>query len=305
MRRNLSPNAVALDGEFRHDMVHTRGLRLHAATAGNPADPAIVLLHDAYTCWADFKDVLPLLGNLGLHAIAVDLRGYGMSDKPPMGHDLRHLCGDIAGAIRTLGHDKAHIVGMGTGATLAWTMATGYPDHVASITSCGAIHPIDMRRATFTHPWLFTTLLITSGLFRLPSWLVRNLWRTRGRFIRRDLRSNTTLQFQHSPAYHDNLHLRATALAIANTAAAVIRTVRLPLAIPPVKWATSKVQVPTMMLVDASRQSHSLIRAAHNRCLTQPTIAHIPNTRLRPHLENPEGFTTFVGSFIQGADSPH
>ena len=134
MRRNLSPNAVALDGEFRHDMVHTRGLRLHAATAGNPADPAIVLLHDAYTCWADFKDVLPLLGNLGLHAIAVDLRGYGMSDKPPMGHDLRHLCGDIAGAIRTLGHDKAHIVGMGTGATLAWTMATGYPDHVASIT---------------------------------------------------------------------------------------------------------------------------------------------------------------------------
>ena len=152
MRRNLSPNAVALDGEFRHDMVHTRGLRLHAATAGNPADPAIVLLHDAYTCWADFKDVLPLLGNLGLHAIAVDLRGYGMSDKPPMGHDLRHLCGDIAGAIRTLGHDKAHIVGMGTGATLAWTMATGYPDHVASITSCGAIHPIDMRRATFTHP---------------------------------------------------------------------------------------------------------------------------------------------------------
>ena len=162
-----------------------------------------------------------------------------------------------------------------------------------------------MRRATFTHPWLFTTLLVTSGLFRLPSWLVRNLWRTRGRFIRRDLRSNTTLQFQQSPAYQDNLHLRATALAIANTAAAVIRTVRLPLAIPPVKWATSKVQVPTMMLVDASRQSRSLIRAAHNRCLTQPTIAHIPDTRLRPHLENPEGFTTFVGSFIQGADSPH
>ena len=97
----------------------------------------------------------------------------------------------------------------------------------------------------------------------------------------------------------------ATALAIANTAAAVIRTVRLPLAIPPVKWATSKVQVPTMMLVDASRQSRSLIRAAHNRCLTQPTIAQIPDTRLRPHLENPEGFTTFVGSFIQEADSPH
>ena len=59
-----------------------------------------------------------------------------------------------------------------------------------------------------------------------------------------------------------------------------------------------------MMLVDASRQSRSLIRAAHNRCLTQLTIAHIPDTRLRPHLENPEGFTTFVGSFIQGTDSP-
>lgn len=302
--RNLSPNVVALDGQFHHDMVHTRGLRLHAATAGDPAGSAVVLLHDAYTCWADFKDVLPLLGNLGLHTIAVDLRGYGMSDKPPMGHDLRHLCGDIAGAIRTLGHDRAHIVGMGTGASLAWTLATSHPDHVASVISCGAIHPADMRRVVFTRPWLFSTLLVTSGLFRLPSWLVRKLWRNRSHFIRRDLRSNTTLQFQQSPAYDANLHIRRTALAITNTAAAVIRTIRLPLALPPAKWGLAKVQVPVLMLVDASRQSRSLITSARNRCLREPTIAQVPHTRLRPHLENPEGFTTFVGNFILETDSP-
>lgn len=62
MRRNLSPNAVALDGEFRHDMVHTRGLRLHAATAGNPADPAIVLLHDATPAGPTSKMSFPYWG---------------------------------------------------------------------------------------------------------------------------------------------------------------------------------------------------------------------------------------------------
>ncbi|WP_047263102.1 alpha/beta fold hydrolase [Corynebacterium mustelae] len=297
--KNLSPNVVALEGEFHHHNVHTRGIRLHAATAGDPSNPAIVLLHDAVSCWTDFKDVLPLLGKMGFHAIAIDFRGFGMSDKPPTGYDLRHFTGDIAGAIRTLGHESAHLVGMGTGATIAWTMATSHPNHVASITTCGAIHPTDMRRIVLRKPWLFSNLITNSLLFRLPTSVIRRLCASHSRFIRRDLRNNTGLEFQQTPQFTQSIRLRETALAITNTRNAMIRSFRLMLRQPPMKWLGEKIHVPVHMLVDDSLQSAALITAARHRCLLGIRLTQIPKTRLQPHLENPQAFTSFVGTFVK------
>ena len=39
----------------------------------------------------------------GYRAAAMDLRGYGASDKPPRGYDPRTLAADVAGVIRSLG----------------------------------------------------------------------------------------------------------------------------------------------------------------------------------------------------------
>ena len=57
-RRPLSPSVVELDGPFRHQLVHTRGIRLHAAVVGRPQDPLVVLLHSAFGGWFEYRRVI-------------------------------------------------------------------------------------------------------------------------------------------------------------------------------------------------------------------------------------------------------
>lgn len=63
--RTLSPKVVLLDG-FNHQEIHTRGLRLHAAVAGSPSDPCIVLFHDAYGLLDGLQAAAPTAGKQGL-----------------------------------------------------------------------------------------------------------------------------------------------------------------------------------------------------------------------------------------------
>ena len=101
---SLSPSVVELDGPFEHEFLHTRGIRLHAATAGDPDNPLVVLLHGSFGGWFDFREVIALLADAGFHVAALDMRGFGMSDKPPLepGQDIRVAVGDVSGAIRAL-----------------------------------------------------------------------------------------------------------------------------------------------------------------------------------------------------------
>ena len=120
-----SPRVVELEGDFTHEMLHTRGLRLHAATAGDPADPLILLLHGTFGGWFDYADVLAPLAARGFHVAALDLRGYGMSDKPAQrgGDEMLMSVGDVKGAVLTLGHRNAVLVGADTGGSVAWAAA--------------------------------------------------------------------------------------------------------------------------------------------------------------------------------------
>ena len=43
----------------------------------------------------------------------MDLRGYGLSDKPPRGYDLGTTALDIAGLVLALGHTSATVVAHG------------------------------------------------------------------------------------------------------------------------------------------------------------------------------------------------
>ncbi|MCS4492093.1 alpha/beta fold hydrolase [Corynebacterium sp. ES2715-CONJ3] len=300
--RAASPSTVALHGPFTHHDLYTRGTRLHAACAGEASSPLIILIHDSFSCWIDFAEVIPLLHEAGFHVAALDLRGYGMSDKPPHGHDLRILCGDLNGAIQTLGHNSAHLVGVGIGATLAWALATYEPKRVESISSCGFIHPTDMRRSVIRYPWLFLNLIAFKVFLALPSGVLKRLSFLLPRITAHDLKRTTVKEFHSSPGFMRNLTRRSTALAISNTLPAVVRSSRLSVVSTPLAWADRIITCPVLFLPGEkpSRQQRVLERAARERTLGAIRTVRIPHTKYRPHIENPDDFVNTVVRFIRG-----
>ena len=149
MHPSPDPSSVRLDGPWAHRDVSANGIRLHVAELGE--GPVVVLLHGFAEFWWTWHHQLKALAGAGFRAVAVDLRGYGDSDKPPRGYDAWTLAGDVGGLIKSLGARRAHLVGHAWGGLLAWTVASLHPRLVSSVTAVGAAHPLALRSSV--RPW--------------------------------------------------------------------------------------------------------------------------------------------------------
>ncbi|MFI6502340.1 alpha/beta fold hydrolase [Nonomuraea typhae] len=136
-------SVVQIDGPWTHRAVHAGGTRFHIVEAGD--GPLVLLLHGFPQFWWTWRRQLVSLAAAGYRAVAVDLRGYGGSDKPPRGYDLPTLAGDATGLIRALGETGAIVVGHDWGGLLAWTMAVMNAKSVHRLVAVGAPHPLRMR----------------------------------------------------------------------------------------------------------------------------------------------------------------
>ena len=143
-------DSVLRPGPWRHRTVRANGIALHTAELGE--GPLVVLVHGFPEFWWTWRQQLVDLADAGFRAVAVDLRGYGASDKPPRGYDAPTLTGDVAGLVTALGHRDAVFVGSGIGGLLAWAAGSLQPDVVRSIVVLGAAHPRRLRHAVFTDP---------------------------------------------------------------------------------------------------------------------------------------------------------
>ena len=106
-------------------LVAANGARFHVVEAGSgPGRAAAARLPADLVVVAAPADPL---AEAGYRAIAMDLRGYGDSDKTPRGYDPMTLAADVAGTIRSLGVRDAVVVGQGWGGYVGWTVAAGAP----------------------------------------------------------------------------------------------------------------------------------------------------------------------------------
>ena len=87
-------SSVLIDGPWEHRFVSANGARFHVAEVGQ--GPLVVLLHGFPQFWWAWRDQLTALSEAGYHVAAIDLRGYGASDKPPRGYDTFTLAADVA-----------------------------------------------------------------------------------------------------------------------------------------------------------------------------------------------------------------
>ena len=102
--------------------------------------------------WWAWRHQLTGLADAGYRVAAMDLRGYGASDKPPRGYDTFTLAADVASVIRSLGESQAAVVGHGWGGWIAWSMPTMQPAVTRAVAALSMPHPLVLRRASFTSP---------------------------------------------------------------------------------------------------------------------------------------------------------
>src|SRR6516162_1540237 len=165
------PSITRIDWPWRHLDVHANGIRFHVVEAlqggQGPTTPAterplVILLHGFGSFWWSWRHQLRDL--TGARVVAVDLRGYGGSDKPPRGYDGWTLAGDTAGLVRALGHQSATLVGHAEGGLACWATALLHPRAVRSIALISSPHPLALRRSALadTHqrsallPWMLS-----------------------------------------------------------------------------------------------------------------------------------------------------
>lgn len=144
------PVIVARPGPWTHRDLTAGGTRFHVALAGPEAAsgagaPLVLLLHGFPQCWWTWRSVLPALARAGHRTAALDLRGFGGSDRPPAGYDLATLAHDVAGVIHSLGHERAVVIGAGLGGQVAWTLPGVAPEVTAAIATVGSPHPLALR----------------------------------------------------------------------------------------------------------------------------------------------------------------
>jgi pimeloyl-ACP methyl ester carboxylesterase len=162
-RAGESGRVVELSGPWTHRYVAANGARFHVVEGlppdggrpegEPPADlPLVVLLHGFPEFWWSWRAQLPALAAAGYRAVAMDLRGYGGSDKTPRGYDPVTLAQDVSGVVKALGERSAVLVGQGWGGYVAWATATLHQREVTALGVVAAPHPAATMRQLRRHP---------------------------------------------------------------------------------------------------------------------------------------------------------
>jgi pimeloyl-ACP methyl ester carboxylesterase len=120
--------------------VNTNGIRLRVALTGT--GPLIVLVHGWPESWYSWRHQIPALAAAGYRVAAIDVRGYGGSDKPHAieAYAIKEMCADVAGVVESLGEKQATLIGHDWGAPIVWHTALFFPDKVRAVAGLSVPH---------------------------------------------------------------------------------------------------------------------------------------------------------------------
>lgn len=111
------------------------GLRVRVVEAGTTNRRRVVLV-PGWGCGAwIFHDTLPFLASKGFHAVAVELKGHGLSDKPdnPTEFTVESMSDHLREIIDALAFDRTAIIAHSMGASIAVHLAQVERERVAGL----------------------------------------------------------------------------------------------------------------------------------------------------------------------------
>ena len=131
-----------ISGPWEHRLVNAGGVAFHTAIQGD-GPHTILLLHDFPEHWWSFRHQIPAFAEAGYRAVAMDLRGFGLSDNQPGPVALHRLATDALSVLNALGTQTCTVVGAGMGGSVAWALAHQRPTILRSMALMSAAHPLD------------------------------------------------------------------------------------------------------------------------------------------------------------------
>ena len=114
------------------------GVKLHYLMAGR--GPTVILLHGYAETSRMWRPIIPLLAEK-FTVIAPDLPGIGDSAIPPSGLDMKTSATRIHALARSLGVEKARVVGHDIGLMVAYAYATQFPAETEKLVVMDAFLP--------------------------------------------------------------------------------------------------------------------------------------------------------------------
>src|SRR6266702_4677709 len=125
-------------GDFSERKVEVNGVRIHYFTGGKGSP--VVLLHGYAQTSHMWNPIMPLLASNHI-VIVPDLRGAGGSSKPESGYDKKNMAVDIHDLVKSLGLNRAAIVGHEIGLMVAYAYAAQFPQETERLVLMDAFLP--------------------------------------------------------------------------------------------------------------------------------------------------------------------
>lgn len=150
--------------------------QVHYAECGAQGAMPVLLLHQTPRSWAEYREVLPLLG-LRYRAIAMDTAGFGESDPTAQPPSIETWAAVAAQLLDALKLPWVHVVGHHTGGVIAVELAARHADRVRSLVLSSTPYTDEpFRRARAERPPIDAVQESADGAH------LAQLWRNRQHF---------------------------------------------------------------------------------------------------------------------------
>jgi pimeloyl-ACP methyl ester carboxylesterase len=140
-----------LEERVEHGYADSGGVKIHYASLGS--GPLMVMIHGFPDYWYTWRCQMETL-SAAYQCVAIDLRGYNLSDKPKgvENYAMGALVGDVAAVIKHLGRNKAILLGHDWGGAISWVFSMTHPEMLDRLIILNVPHPRGFARELADNP---------------------------------------------------------------------------------------------------------------------------------------------------------
>jgi pimeloyl-ACP methyl ester carboxylesterase len=257
--------------------VTVNGVRLNYYVGGK--GKPVICVHGVLGSSRQWKYLVSALESDGEYrAYALDLRGFGDSDKPRGGYDLATFVEDLRSFMDAMNIQKATLIGSSLGLIIVASFAVKYPDRIERLVLVGnAAHVPSTPKiviGAFFSPLLFMMRRMTG------KWLAQQFFST--------INDKTRADFDEFVADIMRTPVRAQ-----------IKSLKAGMGVD-LREDVSRMNVPVMGVFTALDRMVSLDQAeAMRRCIKIGKVEVIEGSGHTPMLEQPEKFNEVVLAFLK------